>query len=75
MTLYFYISVFILTALLLMPVSKIIWVSSVRRLEKKRAQPLSEAERKGQKNRALLIAVIIALPFSWLFNMHLLGSA
>lgn len=75
MTLYFYLSVLILAALLFIPVSRMIWVLSVRRLEKRNTHPLTEAQRNGQKGRAQFITLFLVLLFSWLFNQHLLGSA
>jgi len=70
----FYLSVLILSALLLFPVSKIIWVGSVRRLERKLARKLDAKEQNGQKKRARIVALLLILPFSWLFNMHLLSG-
>ena len=73
MTAYFYVSVLILAALLFIPASKLIWVMSVRRLQRKTGHELSDAEVQGQKNRARLIAVILVLVFSWFFNLNLMG--
>lgn len=74
MTPYFYISVFVLAALLFLPTSKMIWVLSVRRLEKKLGRTMSDQERNGQKARAQFISLLLVLIFSWLFNQHLLGT-
>lgn len=74
MTTYFYISVAVLAALLFIPVSKLIWVMSVRRLERKWSRPLTDAERGGQQQRARVIAMLLTLPFSWLFNLQLIGA-
>lgn len=73
MTAYFYISVLILAALLFIPASKLIWVMSVRRLQRKTGHELSDSEIKGQKNRARIIALILVAVFSWFFNLNLLG--
>ena len=73
MTAYFYISVLILAALLFIPASKLIWVMSVRRLQRKTGHDLSESEIQGQKNRARLIALVLVVVFSWFFNLNLLG--
>jgi hypothetical protein len=73
MTAYFYISVLILAALLFIPASKLIWVMSVRRLQRKTGHELSEAEIHGQKHRARIIALILVMAFSWFFNLNLLG--
>ena len=66
-------AVLVLAALLFIPVSKLIWVVSVRRLERKAETELSERERKGQLTRARVIAAIVCLVFSYLFNLQLTG--
>lgn len=70
---YFTVSVLILTALLLFPVSKLVWVLSVRRLERRLKRKLSEEEIDGQLRRARLITVILALLFSFLFSANIIG--
>jgi hypothetical protein len=72
---YYWLSVAVLAALLFWPASRMIWVLSVRRLERKRGQPLAEAERAGQRNRARLIAIIVCTVFSVLFNYQVLDMA
>ncbi len=69
---YFATSVLILALLLFFPVSKLIWVFSVRRLERKTQRKLSEEEIQGQLRRARFLAVFIVLIFSFLFNTRLL---
>jgi hypothetical protein len=71
--LFFYASVLALAVLLFIPASKLIWVLSVRRLERKTSSKLSEAERLGQLNRARLLALVLVLIFSLLFNISMLG--
>jgi hypothetical protein len=71
--LYFYASVLVLAALLFIPASKLIWVLSVRRLERKTGSELSEDERMGQRNRARLLTLVLVLIFSLLFNISMLG--
>ncbi|MCP3869422.1 MAG: hypothetical protein GY703_15225 [Gammaproteobacteria bacterium] len=71
---YFYTSILVLALLLFIPVSKIIWVMSVRRLQKRFDKPLNEEQIKGQQRRAQVIALIVTFLFSWLFNLQLLGS-
>ncbi len=71
MTPYFAVSVVILAILLFFPVSRLIWVLSVRRLERKTGAPLSEPERQGQLSRARFIAMLIVVLFSVLYNLHL----
>jgi len=74
MTLYFYFSVVLLALLLFFPVNKLIWVMSVRRLQKKQQQELSTQEINGQKTRSRFIALILVIIFSWFFNLQLLGT-
>ena len=70
---YFVLSVLVLTLLLFFPISKLIWVMSVRRLQRKLKTDLQEKEIQGQLIRARFIAVFVALIFSFLFNLNLLG--
>lgn len=66
-------SVLVLAVLLYFPVTRLIWVMSVRRLQRKLGRELSELEIQGQKNRARVIAVIVVLLFSYLFNFSTVG--
>lgn len=70
---YFYLSVIVLAALLFVPATKMIWVLSVRRLERKLGKELSELERTGQLNRARIISLFVVIAFSLLFNISTLG--
>jgi len=70
---YFYFSVALLALLLFFPVSRMIWVLSIRRAERKAGRDLTEQEIQGQRNRARFIAVLLITPFSWFFNLQLLG--
>jgi hypothetical protein len=72
---YYWLSVAVLAALLFWPASRMVWVLSVRRLERKRGRPLTEVERAGQRNRARFIAIIVCMVFSALFNYQLLDMA
>lgn len=72
-TTFFTLSWVVLSALLFLPVSRLIWVMSVRRLERRRKRRLEEAERKAQLRRARVIAVIVVLAFSFLFNLQTVG--
>ncbi len=74
MTLYFYFSVLLLALLLFFPVNKLIWVMSVRRLQKKRQQELSIQEINGQKTRSRFTDILLVIIFSWFFNLQLLGT-
>ena len=61
-----------LTAALFLPVSRLIHVFSVRRIQKKLQRHLSQEEIDGQKNRAYVIAAFVCLLFSLLFNFRLI---
>jgi hypothetical protein len=71
MNLNFYLSVAVLAVLLFFPVSKMIWVLSVRRAQKKLGRELNQEEINGQRARARFIAVLLVIPFSWVFNLQL----
>ena len=71
---YFWGSVIVLGILLFFPVSKMIWVFSVRRLQRKLNKELSQQEISGQLARARFIAVIIVLAFSYFFNANVIRS-
>ena len=72
-TLFFTLSWVVLAALLFLPVSRLIWVMSVRRLERKQARRLEEVERGAELRRARVIAVFLVLAFSFLFNLQTVG--
>jgi len=61
-----------LAAALWWPTSRLVWVLSVRRLERKLGRRLGEGELAGQKRRAWLIAAALSLIFSALFNLRLI---
>lgn len=71
MEVYFIGSVLVLAVLLYFPVSKMVWVLSVRRLQGKLNGELSQMAVKGQLNRARLISIVLVLIFSYLFNFNL----
>lgn len=70
--LYLTFSVALLALLLFFPVSKLVWVLSVRRLQRKLQRELSQEEFNGQLARARFISVLIVLLFSLLFNINLI---
>ena len=70
---YYVFSVIILILLLYYPVNKLIFVLSVRRLEKKTGKNLSNMEKSGQLKRSRFISIILILLFSCLFNINILG--
>ena len=69
----FIVWVVLLAALLFWPMSKLIWVMSVRRLQRKLARELDEKEIAGQMNRARVISVFVSLTFSFLYNLTTIG--
>ncbi len=70
---YFAGSVVLLALLLFFPVSKLVWVLSVRRLERKTERKLSEQEVQGQLRRARILAALLVFIFSFLFSVSLIG--
>ena len=69
---YYLLSVIILTLLLYYPVNKLIFILSVRRLEKKTGKNLSNMEKLGQLKRSRFVSIILILLFSCLFNINIL---
>jgi hypothetical protein len=69
----FVIWVVVLAALLFWPMSKLIWVMSVRRLQRKLARELDENEIAGQMNRSRVISAFVSLLFSFLYNLSTIG--
>ncbi|MFO7642666.1 MAG: hypothetical protein R6X17_15770 [Candidatus Competibacteraceae bacterium] len=72
--LYLFFSIFLLAVLLFFPVSKLILVFSARRLQRRLQRELEPAEIAGQRRRARLIAAVVVLVFSYLFNISFLGK-
>jgi len=68
---YFLISFLVLAALLFFPVSKLIWVISVRRMQKKIKLVLPLAELDAQLKRARILTIFVVLVFSYLFNISI----
>lgn len=65
--------VVLLAALLFWPISKLIWVLSVRRLQRKLERELDEQELAGQLNRARIISAFVSLLFAFLYNLQTIG--
>ncbi len=63
---------FLLALLLYFPITKLIWTIQVRKLERKLGRATTENEREQQHRRAKMIAGVIAITFSFLFNRTLL---
>ena len=61
----------LLSIALYFPVNKLVWVLSVRRLERKYKKKLTDVERKLQLNRARFISIILVIIFSYFFNLKL----
>ena len=71
---YFYFSVALLALLLFFPVRRMIWVLSVRRMQRRQGRELTGAELQGQRGRAGFVAVLLVVLFSWLFNLQVMGG-
>ena len=69
----FIIWVLLLAALLFWPMSKLVFVLSVRRMQRKLARDLNESEVAGQMNRARVISVFVSVLFSYLYNLSTIG--
>ena len=69
---YYLISVIILALLLYYPVNKMIFVLSVRRLERRIGKQLNDDQKNGQLKRSRFISIILILCFSCLFNINIL---
>ena len=68
---FFLAGIILLSVALYFPVNKLIWVLSVRRLERKYKKKLINSERKLQLNRARFISIILVIIFSYFFNLKL----
>ena len=68
---FFLAGIVLLSIALYFPVNKLIWVLSVRRLERKYKKKLTDVERKLQLNRARFISIILVIIFSYFFNLKL----
>jgi hypothetical protein len=64
-----------LAAALFLPVSKLVWVLSVRRMERRLGHPLSDQDRQGQLNRARFVAIVVCVAFSALLNYQMLDMS
>ena len=65
--------VVLLAALLFWPMSKLVFVLSVRRLQRKLGRELDAREIAGQLNRARVIGMFVSLIFSYLYNLNTIG--
>ena len=69
----FIVWVLLLAGLLFWPLSKMVFVLSVRRLQRKLARDLNDTEVAGQMNRARTISVFLSVVFSFLYNLSTIG--
>jgi hypothetical protein len=69
---WYWISSLILAALLYRPVKKFIFVSRIRRAEKKLKRETTEIERKDIEKKTIPLSVAIAVTFSFIFNRIIL---
>lgn len=69
----FWFWVVLLAALLLLPVSNLIFVLSVRRQQRKLNNDLDANELRAQKQRARFIGAVVCFAFSLLFNVSRIG--
>ena len=72
-TTWFWMSVVVLAVMLFFPASNLIWVTSVRRQQRRLSRELDNNELQGQKNRARFIAFFVCLLFSFLFCLNIIG--
>ncbi len=71
---YFTVTTALLAALLFVPTSRLVFVLSVRRMERRIKAKLSPEELAGQRRRARFIALLLVVPFAFLFNYNLMAS-
>lgn len=69
----FWFWVLLLTALLFLPASNLIYVVSVRRQQRKLKTELNANEMAAQKQRARFVAVVVCFLFSFFFNVARIG--
>lgn len=69
----FWFWVLLLTALLFLPASNLIFVVSVRRKQRKLGVELNQHELDAEKQRARFVAAVVCFLFSFLFNVYRIG--
>ena len=69
---FYFLNVIVLSLLLYYPVNKLIFVLSVRRLEKKIGKQLNNIQKSGQLRRSRFISILLIIIFSCLFNINIL---
>jgi hypothetical protein len=63
-----------MSLLLYRPIKKFIFVSRVRRAERKLKRDITEEEKKEIERRSIPVTVFIVVTFSFLFNRVLIGK-
>ena len=69
---FYVLSVIILSLLLYYPVNKLIFILSIRRLERKTGKQLNNIQKTGQLRRSRFVSIFLILIFSCLFNINIL---
>lgn len=69
----FWFWVLLLTGLLFIPVTNLIFVVSVRRQQRKLNTELNPGELAAQKQRARFVAAVVCFLFSFFFNVARIG--
>lgn len=69
---YFILTTVLLAALLFIPASRLVFVLSVRRVERRTKTKLGPEEIAGQRRRARFVALLLVIPFALLFNYNLM---
>lgn len=68
-------STLVLAVLLYFPIRKLIWVASIRRLERHQGRPATDQERAERLRIARILAAMIAVTFAFLYNRTLMPPA
>ena len=66
--LWYWVSSLILAVLLYFPASRVVWVMRVRRMERRLKRTTTDEERMRERRESNLIAGVIVITFSFLFN-------
>jgi len=72
---WFWVSTLILAGLLFRPVRKFMFVTRVRKLERKLNRKTTEQEQEEIKRKIIPLTAVIVVTFSMLFNFVLIGKA
>lgn len=75
MILWYWGSTLVLAVLLYFPTRKLIWVASVRRLERRLGRKSTDQERQERLRVARILAALIAVTFAFLYNRTLMPPA